>query len=45
MNSLRKSPYVRRLYGASVLYTASLALEDLAIDVLEFSERNWPDSA
>ena len=33
MNPLRKSPYVRRLYGASVLSTASLACVDLAIDV------------
>ena len=31
MNLLRKSPCVRRLQGANVLYTAFLA--DLAIDV------------
>ena len=33
MTLLRKSPCVRRLYGASVLYTASLAGVDLAIGV------------
>ena len=33
MSLLRKSPCVRRLYVASVLYTASLAGVDLAIDV------------